>query len=100
MTALSEIEARQIQDKTIRDVIARLTERATDPERIGRRVLVWKFQLHRTGESEKVIDLAKRLGVSQPCASQAIAEAQSNIHNLRNPGNLIPPSCPESPKVF
>ena len=83
----------------MRDVIARLTARATDPERIGRRVLVWKFQLNQNAERGKVIDLAKRLGVSQPCASQAIAEAQSLIYDLRNPTKVIPPSSPETQEV-
>jgi len=99
VSTLSDIEARQLRDATVRVVIARLTARATDPERIGRRVLVWKFQLNQNAERGKVIDLAKRLGVSQPCASQAIAEAQSLIYDLRNPTKVIPPSSPETQEV-
>lgn len=89
---MSDQEVRQIRDQTVRDVIRRLTERASDPERIGRRVLMWKFQLVDRHEGRKVIDLASSLGVSQPYASKAIAEAESSIFDLTFDVKAIPTS--------
>ena len=85
---LSDIEVRRIRDATVREVIDRLTKGAASPERIGRRVLVWKHQL--VG-NEKVKDLAHRLNVSSARISQAVADASEDLYEIRNITKTVSP---------
>lgn len=78
----AEVQAGRLQ--TIKYVVRYLTKDAKDPERIGRRVLVWQYQLHRNESSEKVKSLAARLGVSQPRASRAIADAEASLFSIKS----------------
>jgi hypothetical protein len=84
MSTLSEIEVRKIKDATVREVISRLTQGAVDASRIGRRVLVWDFKLRRAGEGEKLKCLAARLNVSSARMSQAVADVEAHLFEIRN----------------
>jgi len=84
MTTLTEIEVRRIRDETIREVIRRLTKGATDRERIGSRVVAWEYRLKDAAQREKMLILAKRLGVSAPRVSQAVAVADAELHAILN----------------
>jgi hypothetical protein len=72
-------EVQAIREQTVREVIRYLTKDARDLERIGRRVLLWEYQLRRKESEEKVISLAQRLGVSQPRVSKALADVQESL---------------------
>lgn len=89
MSTLPSPEVQSIREQAIREVIRHLTKDACDPARIGRRVLVWDYRLRRQAEGEKVISLAARLGVSQPRASKAIADAETSLYAIK----VIAASC-------
>jgi hypothetical protein len=82
--SLSEIEVRRIKDQTIREVIGKLTANARDPERIGRRVLAWEFKLRQAESGERLLQLAKRLGISVSGASQAVADAEGALIEIKH----------------
>jgi uncharacterized protein YigA (DUF484 family) len=83
MSTLSEIEIRRIKDETIRSVIDRLTQNARTPERIGKRVLAWKFQLRAQSQREKLLSFSKRLGMASSSASVAVTAAETHINDIR-----------------
>ena len=89
MTTLSEIEIRQIKDATIREVIRKLTKGARDPERIGRRVLMWQFTLNPVG---KKLSLAKQLGVAEATVSIALTDAHAALSELRKATSASQPA--------
>ena len=83
MNTLPSPEVQAIREANTREVIRHLTKDACDPARIGRRVLVWDYRLRRQAEGERVISLAARLGVSQPRASRAIADAETALYAIK-----------------
>ena len=85
-TTIAPEEVQRIQADTIRRVIQLLTERAHDPAKIGRRVLVWKCSLRLPDADGRMLrnaDLARRLNVSEARASAAVSTAQSQIFDLK-----------------
>lgn len=94
MSLLSEIETRRIKDETVREVLRRLVKNAKDPERIGRRVLAWDFELRRGEQREKLLTFAQRLGVSSAAASQSVAEAEAALFEVRSLTPVVTTSAP------
>ena len=92
ITNLPSEEVQRIRDENTRELVFHLCKNARDPERIGRRLLVMEYQLQRKASSEKVIDLAKRLGVSQPRASKALADSEAALFAIK----VIPTGFPEA----
>jgi hypothetical protein len=84
VSLLSDIEARRIRDETVREVIARLRKGASDPERIGRRVLAWDYRLRQAATGEKLVKFAQRLEVSPARASIAVSDAHAALSEIVN----------------
>jgi hypothetical protein len=97
MSTLTDIEARQTRDQTIRALLRWLMRDARDPTRIGRRVLILNYRLNGQPAGDRMLKLAKELGVSSARVSIAVADAEAEIFRIRNVISArIPPQGEET----
>ncbi len=83
MTTISDVERNKVRDEAFRDLIAHVTANTKDPERIGRRILAMKWKLFDSQRGESNLHFARRMGVTESAASQAVSAAEACLYNLR-----------------